>query len=242
MTNEELEELGKRAVACEKRWRWMPGMLAFARREPPLEPVIQRRGDVNWDPPYPGSIPDLTDPATLGGLLHLVRSRFMHEHVSLLFTGEVWEVWRGFGLDHRIAFSSKSEAEALVAALEAGGAAMTKHKNARGCDSKRILYDMCHAIGLSVYQPHSRSFNAERYRNGYSEGSTGQRPELKAAIDAGFVSLGPIVIYGGEYTHWSVTQDGIEWCWRYILTAKPDRARIAQEFKAALVAALEAAP
>jgi hypothetical protein len=47
-----LEDLGRRAVAC-KHWRWMDGMVTF--------------GFVGED------VPDLSDPATLGCLLALVR-------------------------------------------------------------------------------------------------------------------------------------------------------------------------
>lgn len=118
----DLIELGKRAVAC-KRWRWMGGM---------FDPVEER-----WITRsiYPGTIPDLSDPATLGCLLALVREAYGDPslYVRLSDTTRVsdgaraWEVlgwfdaawspdgragtWRGWGY--------ASEAEALVAALEA---------------------------------------------------------------------------------------------------------------------------
>ena len=65
MTEEQIA-LARRAIACPK-WRWMPGMRAVAVRPAPLEPVCSRVPDDprGWTP-YPGALPDLTDPATLG--------------------------------------------------------------------------------------------------------------------------------------------------------------------------------
>lgn len=70
--NADMLDLARRAVACNG-WRWMPGMLVVG---------SQRHGE--W--PFrvchlssltlrddPGALPDLTDPATLGCLLALVR-------------------------------------------------------------------------------------------------------------------------------------------------------------------------
>ena len=74
--------LGKRAVAC-KGWRWMPGMkTADAMRvihDPDRWPdrpcAIREGGWVDTAPPRPlkDDLPDLSDPATLGCLLALVR-------------------------------------------------------------------------------------------------------------------------------------------------------------------------
>jgi len=112
-----------------------------------------------------------------------------------------------------------------VEEVETGAETMT--------DTTRILRDMCHAIGLSVYQPHSKSFAAYRYRNGYSESycGPGLRSNLAAAVDAGMVKVSDGAGRGPhEYTRWSVTPAGIEWCWRYVLAAKPDREVVAVEF------------
>jgi hypothetical protein len=69
-----LEELGRRAVAC-KRWRWMEGMLAGTTRI-----VDVKDGPYVFDSEYEDcaglphkAVPDLSDPATLGCLLALVR-------------------------------------------------------------------------------------------------------------------------------------------------------------------------
>ena len=70
-----LEDLGRRAVAC-KHWRWMDGMLIQplnSRTAVIEEEYIHDRGwsakRRKWDDLHP----DLSDPATLGCLLALVR-------------------------------------------------------------------------------------------------------------------------------------------------------------------------
>ena len=62
-----IEELARRAVAC-KGWRWMPGM-AFVDRGEPWRVVSPAHAEVI----HADRLPDLTDPATLGCLLALVR-------------------------------------------------------------------------------------------------------------------------------------------------------------------------
>jgi hypothetical protein len=138
-----MQELAKRAVAC-KHWRWMPGMLAKTvwaearvlggKEERPVLAAIHHHGNglmlhhpnnlpcdsfpqANTAYPF---LPDLTDPATLGCLLALVRR--VRPYACVEYCGGYWRVvdpedehWdtdRGFG-------PWCSEAEALVAALEA---------------------------------------------------------------------------------------------------------------------------
>ena len=134
---DDLIEISKRAVAC-KGWRWMPGMLAaldgiggdYRAR------VCRVDNGLFWSDATPlpyalaSYVPDLTDPATLGCLLALVREAY--RDASKLWDGHV-EVRR----DHRILFfvvsfrhdesgalvedtlaTGGNEAEALVAALE----------------------------------------------------------------------------------------------------------------------------
>lgn len=79
--NEEYIELGRRAVAC-KGWRWMSGMRY---RLHSSHPWFRYHGDdcadddgnpIQQAPPNlqsKAALPDLTDPATLGCLLMLVR-------------------------------------------------------------------------------------------------------------------------------------------------------------------------
>ena len=116
-------KLAKRAVAC-KGWRWMPGMLAALDRigGDYRARVCRVEGDKFWSDatslPYDlvSYVPDLTDAATLGCLLALVR--------------EAWESYGTFVSTHRYDGGEWSirtlplpmfstEAEALVAALEA---------------------------------------------------------------------------------------------------------------------------
>jgi hypothetical protein len=113
--NSPMIELSRRAVAC-KHWQWMPGMLArysdgkpwyrlteadsYGIRPPKCRPPDPRRAR-----------PDLTDPATLGCLLALVRESKKDPCWQVLCLGE--DAWSIEGANY------PTEAEALVAALEA---------------------------------------------------------------------------------------------------------------------------
>jgi len=116
---EEMLELGRRAVAC-KGWRWMPGMLPIKQPGQIGECRVTEAelcfGKAPWSPP------DLTDPATLGCLLALVREAWP-ENVYVMphpnFWG--WRVVRESALvtgDLEVCHA-KTEVGALVAALEA---------------------------------------------------------------------------------------------------------------------------
>lgn len=129
MTN---EELGRRATAC-KHWRWMPGMLCVWPSGTEYR-VAQVSGvdGINDLPNYPSNgwgddypdrttgMPYLRDAATLGCLLELVREAWGYPWLSVV--GDAEGLWRidaeeceGVEDLHSLA----SEAEALVAALEA---------------------------------------------------------------------------------------------------------------------------
>ena len=119
-------DLAKRAVAC-KGWRWMAGMRAsgwdtseYDSTGHDYETSARRSdGEAEW-PPHgdwfvPG-IPDLTDPATLGCMLALVRDAWAAPY-AYVEPGNYWTAWRDGGGDEL--GSGHSEAGALVAALEA---------------------------------------------------------------------------------------------------------------------------
>jgi hypothetical protein len=126
-----LEDLGRRAVAC-KHWRWMEGMLAGTTRI-----VDVKDGPYVFDSEYEDcaglphkAVPDLSDPATLGCLLHLVQEAWNACRISVCFSAYTpdatkrWSVPISYfkeqrDLVHVPSFYGTTQAEALVAALEA---------------------------------------------------------------------------------------------------------------------------
>jgi hypothetical protein len=119
-------DLARRAVAC-KGWRWMPGMRAVGRRRMPaawfrVEEYTHMVGE------WRDAVPDLTDAATLGALLALVREvaqePSLHVRCMLPYAPDMggktpppWVLHSGRG--QRWGDRYETEAEALVAALEA---------------------------------------------------------------------------------------------------------------------------
>ena len=140
MTTEQLEvleQLARRAVAC-KRWRWMPGMLAVHHQDygnngldGRVIEIDDKEGPmwIGWGdlylPLFEGSWPDLSDPATLGCLLGLVREAWgPAASVSVNMSG-FWAVGgatvqKGKSAGHTINLGiwKNSELDALVSALE----------------------------------------------------------------------------------------------------------------------------
>jgi len=133
-----MTDLSKRAVAC-KGWRWMPGMRAkhpnwrgyrvshvgltgmfgACRYASPMGGV--ERAVVALPVPTSSDVlPDLTDAATLGCLLALVREAWGDSdlHVGRRIAG--WGVWTSESTPLPLCVAkADTEAEALVAALEA---------------------------------------------------------------------------------------------------------------------------
>jgi len=100
-----MSDLAKRALAC-KGWRWLPGMVAGCGGR-------RVRSKRTGAPPYRGALPDLTDPATRGCLLALVREAWERPGAvcsCLPSDATGWLCCGQYGA---------TEAEALVAALEA---------------------------------------------------------------------------------------------------------------------------
>jgi hypothetical protein len=128
MTPTDLEALARRAVACPK-WRWMPGMLYHTQEQSNRLTDDHFVGGLKLTPIC---LPDLTDPATLGCLLALVREAWNDPTLGLFAvrggrSGRPARVWafggrkpRRRGFDHSIASAFfGSEAAALVFGLEA---------------------------------------------------------------------------------------------------------------------------
>ena len=119
---ENLEELARRAVAC-KRWRWMPGMRYQVGGTVGRLTDSQCKGKL---PLVAETRPDLTDPATLGCLLALVREAWGNEASVSLNISSFWavggaKIQKGQSAGHTINLGiwKLTEVEALVAALEA---------------------------------------------------------------------------------------------------------------------------
>jgi hypothetical protein len=108
---EVLLELGQRAVRC-KNWKWLHGM-----RWVDYETGEAGRVDANFSLP-PELIPDFSDPATLGCLLHLNRLSSNKPDLFAYHLGaNVWRVGN-FELWITTVLRNSNEVDALLTALE----------------------------------------------------------------------------------------------------------------------------
>ena len=111
---EDIEQLGRRAVACP-RWRWMDGML-YKQNGVGVRPVIATAPIIQG-----GGLPDLTDPATLGCLLALVREAWGNPNIHMVWLIGGFDTWQLWNTERPILaplLKFHTEAAALVAALE----------------------------------------------------------------------------------------------------------------------------
>ena len=108
------QSLDRRAVAC-KGWRWMPGMRGIR-----IDGSTDRIMDESEAKlPNTDLLPDLSDPATLGCLLALVREAYAEPLGSVYYLTPMESkpgFYDEFGACDEL---HDTEAEALVAALEA---------------------------------------------------------------------------------------------------------------------------
>ena len=121
--NAELEALGRRAVAC-KHWCWLPGVKMTNGSRMLGRSEIYQSGTVYVADPLDDDLPDLSDAATVGALLGLVREAwqdpYLHCQYVLAELGQpdCWIALTDCGIGSR-EFAAHTEAEALVCALEA---------------------------------------------------------------------------------------------------------------------------
>ncbi len=111
--------LAKRAVES-KAWKLMPGMLVHVGfRVVWVDETTFRSFDERGNEMYGSTdclLPDLTDPATLGCLLALVREAWNDAKVHVLYVDGLYR-WECADR-HNVHGSGMTEAEALIDALE----------------------------------------------------------------------------------------------------------------------------
>jgi hypothetical protein len=118
---DEMIALARRAMSC-RGWRWMPGMAdQFGRR---VMQVYPNELGFKWSHLLENNVvrdadalPDLTDAATLGCFLALVREAW-GDPKACVRAGRGWEWVTDFCVERRPP-CGKTEAEALIAALDA---------------------------------------------------------------------------------------------------------------------------
>ena len=112
----DFEKLAHRAVAC-KQWRWMPGMRVIVpSKRKGNTGCFFRVNEFEWCSAE-GDLPDLSDPATRGCLLAIVREASRADGFCCYARPEA--LWRYYTQKGKLLGQGITETEALVAALEA---------------------------------------------------------------------------------------------------------------------------
>ena len=180
---DELMALGRRAVAC-KGWRWMAGMQCLVGpSHAPYRYVTHdyappEGNDVGFTDPL---LPGLTDPATLGCLLALVREAWGDPSLTAAFDYEGWPSWRvGRSEDgHGMQGVGDTEAEALVAALEAAPNTSGEHRREEEhmteCEAQPLRDEFAEEIRAA-------------YRQGYADGVDDERAAAVAWLTKVFAA------------------------------------------------------
>ncbi len=116
------EKLGQRAIAC-KHWQWKIGMSTSSNQR-----VIRVDSDgyvlgyqsyINYlTQVTQDTIPDLSDPATLGCLLAVVRDAHRDPRMFVEAYSFLTDKWRCMGVSFSSEWVGPTEAEALIVALE----------------------------------------------------------------------------------------------------------------------------
>lgn len=113
-----IDDLARRAVACS-RWRWMPGMRWTVRTTDDERLMGWGRAPEflkGRTPAWRSRLPDLTDPATRGCLLALVREAYGDQTASPQYRSGSW-VLSAVGPAVPLV-TARTEARCLVLALE----------------------------------------------------------------------------------------------------------------------------
>lgn len=126
MTNISYRKLGIRAVLC-KHFRWMDGMKILDALGEPYRIKWVNGDSLECDDddclrmPYDGIIPDLSDPATIGCMLSLVREAWRDDGIAATIVRDArdGDYWKLLPVEHAYPAFASTEAQALVEALEA---------------------------------------------------------------------------------------------------------------------------
>ena len=119
------EELAK-FFTEQPDWRWVPGIRWTAEAYGTEGRIEDDEDAATWNSLPEGELPDITDPATIGGIVQVVAEAHgctLNDVSVVRTTGGVWSVWihTSDTASHRVAAYLPSRVEALAMALQNGG-------------------------------------------------------------------------------------------------------------------------